>query len=176
VTELLRIALIGPRAAGKSTIGARLATRMHLPFFDLDLEIERRHGASTSQLLRNLGEAKFRELELEALSARIGSRAEVLATGGGVLSTAEARALLAKHYRCLLVIAPAAVLAERIRHGGGAETRPALRGADPADEVAELLRERMPLYLQAASAMWSSAAATPEEIATEMQRYLLQNA
>lgn len=162
------IALLGPRAAGKSSIGPLLARALGLPFLDLDRELEREHARSCAELLRERGEAAFRELERASLTRVSAGAPHVLATGGGVVVTAAARELLRARYRCFAVLAPSAVLAARLRADGGAATRPALRGGDPADEVEALLRERLPHYLALAEGLWSSDRASAEEIAEEM--------
>lgn len=170
-----RIALIGPRAAGKSTVLPILAARLHLPSFDLDRELELRHGEPVADLLRRVGEASFRDLEYEVLRSFGGAQAHVLATGGGIVTTAHARQQLAEQYLCLGVIAAPQVLAARIQADGGAAKRPALRGEDPAREVTPLLEERLPHYLKLAHACWSSTRLGAVEIAAEMERYLCQN-
>lgn len=82
-----RIALIGLRGAGKSTLGARLALKRKLPFVELDREIERAAGASLSELFLLYGQAAYRRHErrsLEALLAR--DEPMVIATGGSLVS------------------------------------------------------------------------------------------
>jgi len=77
------LALIGFMASGKSTVGRRLADRLALPFIDLDDLIERREGASVSELFRERGELGFRAAEREALEAVLAGPPAVLACGGG---------------------------------------------------------------------------------------------
>src|SRR5437867_4165719 len=81
------IALLGLRGAGKSTIGAALAKRLRLPFFELDSLIEEEAGLSLSQIFEMHGERYYRRLEKEAL-VRLLASAEpgVLAAGGGIVT------------------------------------------------------------------------------------------
>ncbi|MBL8899855.1 MAG: class I SAM-dependent methyltransferase [Planctomycetes bacterium] len=165
MSELQRIALLGPRAAGKSTIGERLAALLAVPYVDLDREIEAAEGQRCAELLRAHGEAWFRERELEALERVCARGAQVLATGGGVVTTERARELLRERYRCFALLASPACLAERVRAQGGAATRPGLTQEDPAAEVEALLRVRLPHYLALAESLWSSERMSVEELA-----------
>src|SRR5665811_2199455 len=63
-----RIALIGLRGGGKSTLGALLAERLDVPFIELDREIEKRSGASLSEIFEMFGQETFRRAEREALN------------------------------------------------------------------------------------------------------------
>ena len=62
-----RIALIGLRGGGKSTLGELLAARLDVPFIELDREIEKRSGASLSEIFDMFGQETFRRAEREAL-------------------------------------------------------------------------------------------------------------
>src|SRR5882672_10180235 len=64
-----RIALIGLRGGGKSTLGRLLAAQLDLPFIELDREIERRSGAPLSEIFDMFGQETFRRAEREALES-----------------------------------------------------------------------------------------------------------
>jgi XRE family aerobic/anaerobic benzoate catabolism transcriptional regulator len=82
-----RIALIGLRGAGKSTLGAALAGRLAVPFVELDRAIEREAGMQLGEILELHGQAGFRRLERTALDQAIEAHASaVLAAGGGIVS------------------------------------------------------------------------------------------
>jgi thiamine-phosphate pyrophosphorylase len=78
-----RIYVVGFMAAGKTTIGRRVAERLALPFVDLDEEIERRSGKTIRALFETSGEAAFRALETELLGATAALPAAIVALGGG---------------------------------------------------------------------------------------------
>src|SRR5262245_23860765 len=61
----ITIALLGIRGAGKSTIGTRLATRLSLPFFELDRLVEAEAGLSLEEIFALHGEEYYRRLEVE---------------------------------------------------------------------------------------------------------------
>src|SRR5215469_300143 len=82
-----RIALIGLRGAGKSTLGAKLAAQLHVPFIELDREVERAAGVSLSAVFELYGQAGFRRYERQSLDAVLRSHEHfVMATGGSIVS------------------------------------------------------------------------------------------
>lgn len=144
------IALIGPRGAGKSELGARLAAKRARPFFDLDREIELAQGRTIRSLFEQEGEEAFRALEAETLEGVIVRPGIVLAPGGGAVLRPESRALLRSGSFCLFLdVAPDVLLA---RLAAGPE-RPRLTDLPLADEIRELAGRRRPLYLECADAI-----------------------
>jgi XRE family aerobic/anaerobic benzoate catabolism transcriptional regulator len=90
-----RIALLGLRGAGKTTVGRRLARRLRLAFVELDRRIERAAHLSLSELFSLHGEEYYRRLELDTLHDVLSEgKGMVLATGGGIVSSPEAFAQL----------------------------------------------------------------------------------
>ncbi|MEY2875731.1 MAG: hypothetical protein RLZZ373_3102 [Pseudomonadota bacterium] len=71
--------------AGKSTAGRHLANVLGMPFFDADIEIERRLGMSIRAFFEREGEAAFRDIEQEVLADLAHRGGLVLATGGGAV-------------------------------------------------------------------------------------------
>ncbi len=69
--------------SGKSTFGKKLAKTMHLPFIDLDKEIEKKAKCSVSDIFKYLGEDTFRKMESETLKSFEQEQSYVMATGGG---------------------------------------------------------------------------------------------
>lgn len=90
-----RIALIGLRGAGKSTLGRLLAQQFGSPFIELDRLIEEDYGASIPDLIEMAGAATFRRLERGALERVIAEHdAAIITTAGGIVADAETYALL----------------------------------------------------------------------------------
>jgi XRE family aerobic/anaerobic benzoate catabolism transcriptional regulator len=82
-----RIALIGLRGAGKSTLGALAAKRLGAPFIELDREIERQVGAPLAEIFDLYGQATYRRAERHALETVIALHPRaVIATGGSLVS------------------------------------------------------------------------------------------
>ncbi len=80
----MKIFLIGMPGSGKSTVGKQLATKLNIPFIDLDKEIEKREARSIKDIFSSEGEDYFRNTESEVLQ-QVAARQDdaVIATGGG---------------------------------------------------------------------------------------------
>jgi XRE family aerobic/anaerobic benzoate catabolism transcriptional regulator len=90
-----RIALVGLRGAGKSTLGRMLAQRLGWPFIELDRRVEEEYGASIPDLIEMAGTATFRRQERHALQRVIAEHdAAVITTAGGIVADPETYALL----------------------------------------------------------------------------------
>jgi XRE family aerobic/anaerobic benzoate catabolism transcriptional regulator len=98
-----RIALIGLRGAGKSTLGAQLAAQRGVPFVELDREIEREAGTSMNEILLLHGQAGYRRYERRALLRIAEDHAEgmVMTTGGSLVSERETFDLLQSRFYCV---------------------------------------------------------------------------
>jgi XRE family aerobic/anaerobic benzoate catabolism transcriptional regulator len=90
-----RVALVGLRGAGKSTLGRMLAQNVGWPFIELDRKVEEEYGASVPDLIEMAGMATFRRQERGALERVVAEQdAAVITTAGGIVSNAETYALL----------------------------------------------------------------------------------
>lgn len=143
-----RITLIGYRGTGKSSVAARLAERLRCPWRDADALLEERLGCTIATLVRERGEAEFREHEANLLGELLADFPGVLATGGGVVIRQENRALLARLGRPVVWLrAGADVIRRRLAADPSTrDRRPPLHGDDPLAEVDRALAEREPLY------------------------------
>src|SRR5262245_36672730 len=91
------VALLGLRGAGKTTIGRQLARRLRARFVELDRRIERTANLSLAEIFSLYGDEHYRRLERDALAEVLGEdRATVLATGGGIVTSADTYAMLKK--------------------------------------------------------------------------------
>ncbi|TFL11349.1 helix-turn-helix domain-containing protein [Pusillimonas caeni] len=97
-----RIALVGLRGAGKSTLGPLLAQRLHLPFIELNQEVEKEAGIALDLIFSIYGQAGFRQLEKRCLDRVIAQYPEVvLATGGGIVVEPATYELLLHSFFCV---------------------------------------------------------------------------
>jgi shikimate kinase len=138
----MNLALIGFMGAGKTTVGRRLARMTGMEFVDSDAEITRLHGP-IPEIFANLGEARFRAYEREALERLCARESCVIAVGGGAVLDAGNRALLRS--RCLVVhlaISPEAAHARVARRSH----RPLLGETPSLERVRALLAERADAY------------------------------
>jgi len=106
--RLRRIALIGLRGAGKSTLGQQLAEQMDVPFVELNREIERVAGCGIGEIHNLLGQAAYRRYERRALEETVQLHPEaVIATPGGIVSDAGTfNLLLSQSYTVWLKASP----------------------------------------------------------------------
>ena len=90
---MARLVLVGMPGVGKSTVARALADQWHCRALDTDDLVAGLVGAPAATYLRNEGERLFREREVEALASAL-DHDDVVATGGGIVTSAGARALL----------------------------------------------------------------------------------
>ena len=159
------IVLIGYRAVGKSTIGARVAQRLGRPFIDLDAVLEADFGESIAALVARYGWPEFRRREKEVVRRLAGEGGLVIATGGGVVLDPENVHNLRAHGRLIwLQASPATIRARLEEEQGQVAMRPTLTGRGTLTEIEEVLAARSPLYAAAATVTLAVDNATPEEL------------
>jgi len=145
------LVLIGSRATGKTSVGARLAEVLHRPFVDLDQVLVREAGRSVADIVAQGGWAEFRQLEKLLVARYRDARGLVLATGGGVVLDPDNVAALRENGIIIWLTAdPAAIQARLAQDQPRDANRPSLTGGDTIREVAEVLEARAPLYQAAA--------------------------
>jgi XRE family aerobic/anaerobic benzoate catabolism transcriptional regulator len=143
-----RIALVGLRGAGKSTIGHAVADRLNLRFIELDAEIESAAGLPLSQIFEIHGEAYYRRLEREVLEKILQSaRGCVIATGGGLVTNPESWQLLLREARTIWLKARPEHHYQRVMEQG--DLRPMKNRPSAMAELRALLAQRTPLYAEA---------------------------
>src|SRR5229473_3204076 len=143
-----RIALIGLRGAGKSTLGSKLALEMRVPFIELDGEIEKETGMPLGEIFSLYGQAGYRAIERRTLS-RVLSEHEcaVLSVGGGVVSEKETFDYLLSHCDSSWIKAQPEERMSRVLEQGDFR---AMAGSDQAmEDLRRILEAREPLYRQA---------------------------
>ena len=143
-----RIALIGLRGAGKSSLGAKLAADLAMPFIELDREIEREVGAPLSEIFGMYGQEGYRRFERRALERVLEENQRcVIATGGGIVTAPETYARLLE--TCLTVWLKAAPEEHMSRVVAQGDLRPIRGHAAAMDDLKQLLIERTHLYARA---------------------------
>lgn len=159
-----RIALIGLRGAGKTTLGEKLAKSLKRPFVELDREIERESGTSLSEIFLLYGQQGYRRYErlcLEQLLER--PDACVIATGGSIVSDpATYDVLLSTCYTVWLKARPEEHMERVIAQG---DTRPMAGNSRAMDDLQRILDSRTELYLQADATVDTSGKSVRQSIA-----------
>jgi XRE family aerobic/anaerobic benzoate catabolism transcriptional regulator len=143
-----RIALLGLRGAGKSTLGDALAAALKLPFIELDREIEREAGTSLSEIFLMYGQPGYRRYEYRCLEKILESRSRcVIATGGSIVSEpATYDLLLSSCFTVWLKAEPAEHMARVVAQG---DMRPMAGNTQAMDDLKRILVGRAALYGQA---------------------------
>jgi shikimate kinase len=151
------IVLVGPMAAGKTSLGRRLAKEMNVPFVDSDVVFQTRYGAITDFFAAQ-GEAEFRKREAEIIVEQLKQPGlRVFALGGGAVMNDHTRQLLREYPVVLLMTTQAAVL-----RTANLSRRPLLR--DDPEAWNRILNERRHLYEEVADITFRTDRATKEQL------------
>lgn len=147
-----KIFIVGYMGCGKSSLGRRLAHRLGAVFADTDAMVERREGASVSDIFRFEGEERFRQLEREALEETIASEGfSVVSTGGGLPVWGDNMECMNRAGLTVYLRRTPEQIASRLSPYGR-QKRPKLRGLSDEELVAFMHRnmaEREPFYARA---------------------------
>ena len=136
--------LIGPTGAGKTTVGRLLATKLKVPFLDLDEEIEERCGADIPWIFDVEGEVGFRDREARIFAEFVDKGPVVVSTGAGVVLRRENQELLKRHQSYVIWLqADLKTQVDRLKND---KNRPLLQVADPKAKLRAMATEREPLY------------------------------
>ena len=143
-----RVALIGLRGAGKSTLGAKLAAALGIPFIELDREIERLAGMSLGALFDLYGQSAYRRYERRALESVIETHDRaVIATGGSLVSEpATFDLLLAACFTVWLTARPEEHMSRVMAQG---DLRPMADNTEAMEDLRRILDGRAALYSKA---------------------------
>lgn len=150
-----RIALIGLRGAGKSTLGRQLAKHLRVPFIELDREIERAAGAPLAEIFLLYGQPGYRRHERACLERVLASHpAFVLETGGSIVSEPATYDLLLQRCRTLwLQTSPEEHMSRVVEQG---DLRPMAGQAQAMGDLRRILAGRSVLYGRADGTMNTS--------------------
>jgi XRE family aerobic/anaerobic benzoate catabolism transcriptional regulator len=143
-----RIALIGLRGAGKTTLGQLAAQALAVPFVELDREIERASGMELSEIFAVHGQAMFRRLERQCLETTIArfERAVIAAGGSLVTEPATFDLLLSNCFVVWLSASPDEHMSRVLAQG---DLRPMADGPQAMDDLKAILESRTALYAKA---------------------------
>src|ERR671918_1135313 len=139
------IALIGLRGAGKSSLGAKLAELLKIPFVELDREGEKEAGAALGEVFAMYGQDAYRRFERRALERVLAQNEQaVIATGGSLVTDAGTYKMLRERCLCVwLKASPEEHMARVIAQG---DMRPFKGRSAALDEIRRLLADRDRLY------------------------------
>jgi shikimate kinase len=154
--------LIGFMGSGKSSVGRELAKRWNFRFLDTDAMIRHKYDLSIPEIFAKHGENFFREAEYQALVRLRGITSTIIATGGGIVTQPRNLPLLRALGPVIWLSADQTTILDRV---GKSAHRPMLNQANPEESVTRLLKERVPLYHQAADLRIETSELTHREVA-----------
>jgi XRE family aerobic/anaerobic benzoate catabolism transcriptional regulator len=160
----MRIALIGLRGAGKSTLGSRVSAEMNIPLVELDREIEKDTGMPLAEVISLYGQSGYRGIERRTLERVLReNKHAILSVGGGVVSEKETYDyLLSNCYTVWVKAQPDEHMSRVIAQG---DFR-AMAGNDQAmEDLRRILEAREPLYRKADMCVDTSGDSVEESFA-----------
>jgi XRE family transcriptional regulator, aerobic/anaerobic benzoate catabolism transcriptional regulator len=159
-----RVALLGLRGSGKSTLGKQLAAKRGVPFIELDREIERMTGTSLSDIFDMFGQERFRQAERDALNDVLTRhKSFVLATSGSIVTDPATLELLTASCFTVWVRATPDEHMSRVMAQG--DLRPMSRNTRAMDDLVSILRSREPLYAKAEATLETSGRSPQQSLA-----------
>jgi XRE family transcriptional regulator, aerobic/anaerobic benzoate catabolism transcriptional regulator len=155
-TRSSRVALIGLRGAGKSTLGRLLAEDLEFPFIELSREIEKLAGCSVGEILGLYGQNAYRRYERRALEEAIQNYPQaVIATAGGLVSDLASFNLLLRH--CATVWLQADPQDHMNRVSAQGDLRPMAASSEAMEDLKSILAGRSAFYSKADMRLDTSA-------------------
>jgi XRE family aerobic/anaerobic benzoate catabolism transcriptional regulator len=159
-----RIALVGLRGAGKSTLGRMLAQHLSWPFIELDRLVEEDYGASIPDLIEMAGTATFRRHERSALDRIITAHdAAIITTAGGIVANPETYALLLRRTHTIWIKARPEDHMSRVMAQG--DFRPMAQNRAAMADLVAILEARRADYSRAEAEIDTSGEAIEQSFA-----------
>lgn len=167
-----RIALIGLRGAGKSTLGPQLAQAIGAPFVELDKEVEREAGIAIGEVITLYGQAAMRRIERQCIERIIGEHEHiVLATGGGIVSEAPTFERVLRAFRTVWLRARPEVHFQRVMQQNDARIATVALRDEALDHIHRMLDARESLY-RLADITLDTSDITPEAALADLKARL----
>jgi XRE family aerobic/anaerobic benzoate catabolism transcriptional regulator len=169
-TRRQRIALIGLRGAGKSSLGRALATEQGVPFIELSGQIEALAGCGIAEIHALYGQTAYRRYEQRALEEVIRAHSRVvIATPGGIVSEPATFNLLLTHcYTVWLKATPEEHMSRVLAQG---DRRPMAGNREAMDDLKRILESRAQFYSKADLTLDTSAM-PPKQALTQLREQI----
>ena len=159
------LVVVGPPAAGKTTVGTAVAAALGVPFRDTDADVEATTGTTVADLFVQHGEPHFRALEEDAVARALAEHDGVLALGGGaVLSASTRERLVAAGCPVVWLDVDVASAAHRV---GLSRDRPLL-AVNPRAMLRTMLEARAPLYAEVSTVTVPTAGRPVEDVVADV--------
>lgn len=163
-TRRMRVALIGLRGAGKSTLGSKLGEETGIPFIELDGEIEKETGMPLGEIFSLYGQSGYRSIESRVLERVVSENGRaILSVGGGVVSEKETYDfLLSNCYTVWIKAQPEEHMSRVIAQG---DFRAMAENDQAMEDLRRILESREPLYRKADLCIDTSGSSIEESFA-----------
>lgn len=158
------IVLTGFMGTGKTEVGKILSRKLGYVLVDTDTEIEKEQGITITEIFKQYGESKFREIESNVIKRLSEINNAVISTGGGAVLRQENMDNLRKNGVIICLTASAETILKRT---GNNNDRPLLQVDNPLQKIKELLEFRRPYY-EKADVMIDTEGKTPLGVADEI--------
>lgn len=143
-----KIALIGLRGAGKSTLGGMYSRENDIPMYEITNEIEKLGGMNISEIIELGGQEMYRRLEFNAIHKLYKNKNKlIISTGGSVVSEKETFNFLLKNFYTIWIKANPKEHMDRVIKQG--DSRPMRSNPKAMDDLNNILKERQHLYAKA---------------------------
>jgi XRE family aerobic/anaerobic benzoate catabolism transcriptional regulator len=168
-----RIALVGLRGAGKSSLGRALASELSLPFVELNSAVEAEAGMNLHEIFMLYGQPGFRRLERRCLENIIAQHdSAVITVGGGIVSEAETfNLLLMNCYTVWVKASPEEHMSRVVAQG---DFRPMEGNTEAMEDMRRILLAREPLYSKADFTL-DTTGCPPEECLKKLRQAVIPN-
>jgi XRE family aerobic/anaerobic benzoate catabolism transcriptional regulator len=167
-----RVALLGLRGAGKSSLGEKLAAALGAPFIELDREVEREAGANLGEVFSMYGQEAYRRFERRALERVLRTHdAAVIAVGGSLVTDPDTYRLLLDNCQTVWLKAKPEEHMNRVMAQG--DLRPFKGRSAAIDEIRKLLADRDRLYARAQATV-DTTGKTVKESFSELKKALTE--
>lgn len=160
------VVLVGMMGAGKTSVGKALASMLHVPFVDSDVEIEVAANMTIAEIFARDGEAFFRDRETQVINRLLDGQSGILSSGGGAFLSQRNRDLIGAKGVSVWLKADLDLLWNRVKHK---KSRPLLRTQNPRETLGDLYASRIPLYQLADLTVAASAEYSVETMAEKVR-------
>ncbi|OGP92532.1 MAG: hypothetical protein A2156_08640 [Deltaproteobacteria bacterium RBG_16_48_10] len=169
----MNLVLIGYRAAGKTTVGSRLAPRLQMGFVDTDHLIETRCDTPIVDIVKSYGWDHFRKLEKRIIAEISVHDGLIIAPGGGAVLDTENIEMLRKNGLIIWLKADRQALVRRMNQDPRTSAqRPTLTGKGTMEELGEVMAHRDPIYEKAAEVQVDTSSLDVEMVVETLQSIL----
>ncbi len=168
---LMNIYLIGYRCTGKTSVGMALARTLSMPFVDTDEVIVEKAGKSVADIVAESGWDHFRSLEEQAVKEIASLSGHIVAPGGGAVLFAANQEAMKKSGRIVWLVASVEAIKDRMEKDPATlGNRPSLTSQGLYEEIESVLKQRTPLYNDAADITLDTETKNVEEICLEIKK------